>query len=368
MDTKLEIDTLTLRDWLNTGKRVNVLDIRPSKERAEWHIPGSTHVDAYDELKANKSEVLQDVFPDRSTPVVTVCAGGKTSLIAAKILQKAGYETYSLHGGMKAWSLSWNTARNTFRGFDIIQFRRTGKGCLSYLIVSNHEAMVIDASLPVEVYLEYLEKEKLTLKHIVDTHIHADHLTRSKQLADLFKLLPGLPENDKVTYQYQPIKDNTTITIGEAQVTAMHTPGHTAESTSYLVGGKVLLTGDTLFTNGVGRPDLKADQQEAIKKAKLLYHSLKQLLRLEPQTLVMPGHTSQPVPFDGKPIQTTLYEVSKHVPLLHMTEEEFTKTILQRIPPTPSNYLAIVEKNLQGDALDLNAVDLEAGANRCAIS
>ena len=84
--------------------------------------------------------------------------------------------------------------------------------------------------------------------------------------------------------------------------------------------------------------------------------------------IVLPAHTSQPVDFDGTPIQTTIGDIKKTVPMLRLTEEEFINTIQQRIPPTPANFLSIVEKNIQGDFSDINPVDLEAGANRCAVS
>ena len=137
-----EINTNTLREWLDTGKKVNILDVRPMNEREEWKIPGSFHIDAYDELKKNNPNALKLVDFDKSIPVVTVCAGGKTSLIAAKMLHNSGYETYNLQGGMKSWSLSWNTASIVFDDFEVIQFRRTGKGCLSYLVVSDQKAIV----------------------------------------------------------------------------------------------------------------------------------------------------------------------------------------------------------------------------------
>ena len=113
---------------------------------------------------------------------------------------------------------------------------------------------------------------------------------------------------------------------------------------------------------------MKANEEEARHKASLLYHSLIKLLNLYKSILVMPGHTSQPIAFDGKPIQTSIGEALQNVPLLHQEETVFIQTLLNRIPVTPANYLAIVEKNLSGDFTDINPIDLEAGANRCAIS
>lgn len=363
-----EINTHTLREWLSSGKKVNVLDIRPAHEREEWHISGSIHVDAYDELKKNNPDALHAIDLDKSVPVVTVCAGGKTSMIAATLLQKEGYEVYNLRGGMKGWSIAWNRASVVYDDLEVIQFRRTGKGCLSYMIISGQEAMVVDASLVAEVYRSVIDERKLTLKHVADTHIHADHLSRSKQLAESHGLQPSVPQNDKLTYPFLAIEDGQTFTIGHVQIKAINTPGHTLESTCYLVNEKVLLTGDTLFTNGVGRPDLKASQEEAKQKATLLYRSLAKLRELDRSVLVMPGHTSRPVAFDNSVIQASLGEVLSNVPLLLEEEEAFVRSLLGRIPATPENYLVIVEKNLCGDFSDINPIDVEAGANRCAIS
>lgn len=363
-----EISSDTLRIWLETGKEVSVLDIRPIQERTEWFIPGSIYFNAYDKLKANIPDALQGLHLDKTVPVVTICAGGKTSLIAAGLLNEQGFEAYSLQDGMKGWSLSWNTAKLSFPGFEIIQFRRTGKGCLSYLVASNNEAIITDASLPIEAYQEFLARENLTLKYVIETHIHADHLSRSKQLAESNNATLHLPAPNKVIFDFVPVNDTSVFQVGNISIKAIQTPGHTLESTSYLIDDKVLLTGDTLFINGVGRPDLKANNDEAMQRSKMLYQSLQKLSALDEKIIVLPAHTSQPVDFDNIPIQTTIGNIKKTVAMLQLKEEEFINTILQRIPPTPANYLSIVEKNIKGDFSDINPVDLEAGANRCAIS
>jgi len=363
-----QMDTNTLRTWLEDGKDVSILDIRPIEERTEWFIPGSIYLNAYDKLKANNPNALHGLHLDKSVPVVTICAGGKTSIIAADMLQEQGFEAYSLQGGMKAWSLAWNTAKISFPEFEVVQFRRTGKGCLSYIIISNKEAIIVDASLPIEAYEELLLREKLTLKYVIETHVHADHLSRAKQLAEKNNVPLYLPIPNKVNFNFEPVTGTTIFDAGIIKVKAIQTPGHTLESTSYFIDDKILLTGDTLFINGVGRPDLKADNNEAIQKSKLLYNSLQNLLALDVNIIVMPAHTSQPIDFDNIVIQTTIGNIKKNVAILQLSEEEFINTIQQRIPPTPANYLSIVEKNITGDFSDINPIDLEAGANRCAIS
>ena len=362
------INTNTLRTWLENGKKISILDIRPIQERTEWFIPGSVYYNAYDKLKANNPNALQGLHLDKTIPIVTICAGGKTSLIAAEQLNEQGFKAYSLQGGMKGWSLSWNTAKLSFPEFEIIQFRRTGKGCLSYLVASNKEAIIVDASLPVEAYQETLVKEKLTLKHVIETHIHADHLSRSKQLAESNKVTLHLPSPNKVNFDFIPVTGSTVFQIGNISIKAIQTPGHTPESTCYLIDDKVLLTGDILFIDGVGRPDLKANDDEAMQRAKMLYQSLQKLLILDDNIIVLPAHTSQPVEFDHTPIQATIGSIKENVAMLKLNEGEFVNTIMERIPPTPGNYLSIVERNIEGDFSDIDPIDLEAGANRCAIS
>jgi glyoxylase-like metal-dependent hydrolase (beta-lactamase superfamily II)/rhodanese-related sulfurtransferase len=364
-----EVNTInadTLRNWLAEGQPVNVLDIRPMSERLEWFIPQSIHFNAYEKLKNNNFEAFNGLHLDKSVPVVTFCAGGKMSLVAARLLQVQGYDTYSLEGGIKAWSLAWNTAIIPFQTFEIIQFRRTGKGCLSYMIVANKEAIIVDASLEIDVYEKYLLANDIELKYIIETHTHADHLSRSKQLAEKTKSKLFLPTPNKASFEFEHIENDTMFKIGSIEVTAIKTPGHTFESTTFNIHNKVLLTGDTLFTNGVGRPDLKADTEGAKEKAKLLFHSLKKLLTLDDDVVVLPSHTSQPIDFDNIPILTTLGKV-RSMAMLQLGEVEFIDTILNRIPPTPANYLSIVEINIKGDFSDIDPIDLEAGANRCAI-
>src|SRR5437879_9900250 len=141
------ISTEGLRELLERGSPVTVLDVRPAAERAEWSIPGSVHADAYQALRRRDPSALANFHPTNGGRVVTVCAAGKTSMLAAERLRARGLDAVSLEGGMRAWSMAWNTAEVPCPGSTarIVQLRRTGKGCLSYLIGSNGEAAVVDA-------------------------------------------------------------------------------------------------------------------------------------------------------------------------------------------------------------------------------
>ena len=355
---------------LSRQEDVAIIDIRPLAEREEWSIPGSRHVDVYAALKSGDEHALDDLDLDPANPVVTVCAVGKMSQLAAEQLRRRGFDARSLVGGMKAWSMAWNTAEVAIPDgtATVIQVRRTGKGCLSYLISSGHEAVVIDASLEPETYFALADERGLRITHVLDTHVHADHISRSRELANAAHATLHLPETDRARYRFSPVRDVDALTFGSSRLVAVATPGHTAESTSYLLDDRAIFTGDTLFLAGVGRPDLEADVNEAQVRTRALWRSLRRLSELPGATLVLPGHTSEPIPFDDSPIGAPLSDVQEGVPALALTEAEFVETILSRLPPTPPNHAAIVALNEAGQIPDGDPTDLEAGANRCAIA
>src|SRR5262249_11844953 len=271
------------------------------------------------------------------------------------------FEAYSLSGGMHAWSLAWNAAEVPVPNSAacVVQVRRTGKGCLSYLIGADGEAAVIDAALDPSVYQQLAQQHRLRITKVLDTHIHADHLSRSRALAERTGATLYLPQQERVSFAHTPIGDGDTIAIGSARLRALRTPGHTAESTCYLLDGQALLSGDTLFLNAVGRPDLNADPDAAQARAHTLYASLQRVLALPPETLILPGHTSAPIPFDGEPLVTTLAQVSAQTQLLQLPEDDFVAALLARIPPTPPNHTQIIELNEAGASVD-DPIALEA--------
>ena len=369
MEQKQIISASTLQSWLEQKENVVVLDVRPEDQREEWKIPGSIYLDAYKQLNAKDTSVLDDVAIPGGATVVTVCAAGKTSLIAANELRKKGVNAYSLEGGMKAWSLAWNKAEiKLSNDVVLIQVRRTGKGCLSYIIASEGLALAVDPSLNIEDYETILAEKNLQLKYVLETHVHADHLSRARMLAQKTGATLYLPFKSNVRFSFTPLKNGDHLTLGNISLKVLHTPGHTLDSSCFLINDHALLTGDTLFTNSVGRPDLKADADSTRDKARLLYQSIQRIMDLDNDIIVLPGHTSKPVEFDNNVIHASLAEIKNSISLLHLDEEAFAAELIQRIPPTPPNYLTIAEKNIEGSFKDVNPTELEAGANRCAVS
>src|SRR5579864_8506783 len=363
-----QVDTETLREWLENGRPVTVLDIRTPEDRSQWFVPGSVHVNAYEALKAGNPNALEGVDLPKDCPVVTICNAGKVSQVAAEQITHRGLQAFSLAGGMKSWSLAWNTAELDLGKTTVLQVRRTGKGCLSYIVASASEAVVIDASVDHMVYQHLAEQHGWVIRYVLDTHVHADHLSRSRALSEATSATLLLPAQNRVRFPFIPMEDEQTVEFGSSRIRAVRAPGHTMESTCYHLDGHALFTGDTLFISGVGRPDLHASPSESRERARALYRSLQLRLDLPADTLVFPGHTSEPTAFDRKPICGRLREISTRIGPWLRSEDDFVTAILSRIPPTPPNYVRIVELNEAGTMPEGDPTDLEAGANRCAVS
>ena len=368
MTNTIEADTL--RQWLDAQQPVTVLDVRSDEDRAQWAIPGSVHVNAYDALRAGQPGALAAAALPPDRPIVTVCNAGHMSQVAAAVLAERGFDVRSLAGGMKAWSLAWNVADvplpdSTAR---VIQVRRTGKGCLSYMVGSGAEAVVIDPSVSSNVYVDLARRRGWTIRHVLETHIHADHLSRGRELARETGAALVLPVQQRATFPFTAVGSGDRIQVGSATLDVRHTPGHTNESTAYILDKAAVFTGDTLFTNGVGRPDLHADADAVRRRARDLFQSLSTLRQLPPNMLVLPAHASEPIPFDGRPIAAPLVEVSAWLSDWIASESAFVERVTSQLPPTPPNFVRIVELNEKGEFPSGDPTELEAGANRCAVT
>jgi glyoxylase-like metal-dependent hydrolase (beta-lactamase superfamily II) len=364
-----QIDTQTLREWLDAQQPVTVLDIRTDDDRAQWAIPGSLHVNAYQALRSGEPGALADLALDPGRPVVTVCNAGKVSQTAADVLAQRGFDAQSLAGGMKAWSLAWNTALVPLPddAATVVQVRRTGKGCLSYVVASAAEAAVIDPSVSPDVYADIARTHGWTIRYVLDTHVHADHLSRARELAAQTGAMLVLPPQDRVHFTFTPIADGEAVSVGQIWLSAVHTPGHTNESTSYMLNDASIFTGDTLFTNGVGRPDLHADPEAARQRSRALFASLSRLHLLPCHVVVLPGHASEPIAFDGRAIVSPMRDVATWLSAWLESESAFVHRVTSNLPPTPPNFSSIVELNESGELPIGDPTDLEAGANRCAV-
>ncbi|MCH8259703.1 MAG: MBL fold metallo-hydrolase [Planctomycetes bacterium] len=368
-----EITNRQLTEMFEAGSPVTVIDVREPEAFASWHIEGSRNIPVGASLRSGDAAPLQHAAKDlpQDRPVVAVCNAGITSQKAAQVLESLGRDSYSLIGGMRGWSLAWSEARLALRSRPeavFIQLRRHGKGCLSYLLGSAGAAVVVDPSLGIEVYQDIAQREGLTITTVVETHVHADHFSRARALCEAVGADLLIPRNQRVTFDYTPVEHGQTIEIGELKMQAIATPGHTGESTCYLIEDEALLSGDTLFVQSVGRPDLEKGDAGAEAGAHMLYNTLHdRLLSLGASITIYPAHTGSEIGFNGKPVSATLGEIKAEVELLSADEDSFVATILASLTAKPPNHECVISINEgKSDLGDADPLDIEAGPNRCA--
>jgi glyoxylase-like metal-dependent hydrolase (beta-lactamase superfamily II) len=366
-----EIGAQELKDRLEAGDSLRVLDIREADEYAGWHIHGSSNLPVYDALRREENDTLLDGSGDfpKDEQLVVVCRAGILSRKAAALLSGAGFNACSLSGGMRGWSQVWSEAAVPDIRFKLIQLRRNGKGCLSYFFGGEGQAAVVDPSVEIGAYLRLAEREGMKISRVLETHVHADHLSRARELCAATGATLVLPANERVTYPYTATRDGDTMTVGGVSVETILTPGHTMESACYLLDGNgPLLTGDTLFVDAVGRPDLERGAAGAEAGARALYASLRHRLfdRFESVT-VLPAHHGQPIGFGGEPIGSSLADIRPRLELLELEEEVFVSRVIASLQAKPPNHETIIAMN-EGKAqlAGIDPRDLEAGPNRCA--
>ena len=363
-----------LKERLEKGDPMSIVDIREADEFSDWHIHGSRNLPVYDALRAGEERALVDGAATLAAgrPIVTICRRGIVSRRAAELLGSLGFDAVSLEGGIRGWSGVWSEARVPLRSAPaatLVQIRRNGKGCLSYLLGSAGEAAVFDPSVDATVYTGIAAAEGLRIERVVETHVHADHLSRARDLCRITGATLTLPRNDRVTFEHAAVRDGEELAVGDLRIRVVATPGHTGESVCYLVGQDALLTGDTLFVDAVGRPDLEEGDTGARNAAHTLHDSLKRAIlgQFGGDVLVCPAHHGSGIGFDGEAIVAGLGDLGTRLAILGRAEDEFVKTVLASLGAKPPNFETIIAINEGKVPLaDLDPLDVEAGPNRCA--
>jgi glyoxylase-like metal-dependent hydrolase (beta-lactamase superfamily II) len=340
-----------------------LLDVREPDEVAEWQIPKAHNVPLGSLLsRANELPHGMDL--------VLVCAKGTRAHQASVILNELGIPNRVLEGGMAAWASTYDRVEGDFGGATVVQLRRRGKGCLSYVIGAGTNAVVIDPSRELSQYDSVARQHGWTITHVLDTHLHADHLSGARELAAETGAALWLNPADPFSFDFEPLADGKLIELApgiDLRVASVSVPGHTEGSTMYQLGENAIFTGDTLFLESVGRPDL-ADQAEGY--AHHLFHSLHdRVLPLNDGIVVFPAHFGQGVEVHAQQfVARELGSLRQTLPALAFNEDEFVEWALANVKDRPGNYRQIVDINAGQEQLKADADELEVGPNRCAIA
>jgi glyoxylase-like metal-dependent hydrolase (beta-lactamase superfamily II) len=352
-----------------------ILDVRNENDFQDWKIEGENFEYLnipYFELLDGVEEIIGKIPTDKD--VLVVCAKEGSSIMIAEKLSDAGLSVSYLQGGMKAWSEHLEPVKigDLKAGGEIYQFVRIGKGCLSYMVVSNGEAALIDATRMTDFYLDFAKSIDTKIKHVFDTHLHADHISGGRKIAEITGTTYWLPPKDatEVTFEYQPLEDGSLVNIGKVKIDihALYSPGHTIGSTSFIIDEKYLLSGDILFIDSIGRPDLAGLAQDWVGD---LRESLyKRYRELSENLIVLPAHFMmiEELNDDGSISAKLGTLFTKNHGLNIEDENEFRKMVTENLPPQPNAYQEIRETNMGKINPDEEKQrEMEIGPNRCAV-
>ena len=371
----------SLKAQIDGGESVTILDARMASDYEEWRVDGETvesiNIPYFEFLDEEIDDDVLARIPD-DEHVTVLCAKGGASEYVAGALADRGYDVDHLEEGMNGWASIYEAHEVTdYEGSGtLIQYQRPSSGCLGYLLYEGDEAAIIDPLRAfTDRYLDDADELGVDLTYAFDTHIHADHISGLRELADegVEGVIPEAAVDRGVTYadEMTLTTDGDSFAVGEATVETVFTPGHTTGMTSYLVDDSLLATGDGLFIESVARPDLEEGDEGAPDAAAMLYESLQErVLTLPDETLIGGAHFSDAAePAADSTYTAPIGDLVERMDALTMDEADFIETVLADMPPRPANYIDIIETNLgQQVADDEEAFTLELGPNNCAAS
>lgn len=369
-----------LAERLDRGESLQVLDVRAPEKVDRGHIALGSELDF---RAAPNSQLfgMPDVGAlqlDARRPIAVICGHGNSSKKATAFLRERGYEAYSVIGGMAAWETVYVARRlsPTPSLAHVVQLDRVGKGALSYVLVSDGDAVIIDPGRHVERYDALLEQLGATPAAVVDTHIHADYLSGARTAAARWQVPYFLHPADAVSpydqtagrLTFQPLGDGDTIAFGRATLRAAHVPGHTLGSVALFADDGLALTGDFLFVHSIGRPDLAGHSESW---AKLLWQSLERVRQSwAGDLLVLPAHYASESERRADRAVAARFDViaATNAAASIQDERTFLQWIADHTTSFPDAYRTIKEANLGlADPSNADAEILESGPNQCAI-
>lgn len=352
-----------------------ILDVRNQDDYAQWQVEGTRPVPMKNVpiwVAVEESESLAEEIPDGT---VVVCAHGNGSDLLLDVLADEGREVVNLAGGTAAWAelLVPREITGLPDGMVGYQVLRPAKACLSYVIgVPGQGCIVVDPARFPKAYLDLARRHDMSITHVIDTHIHADHISGGPALAQQVGAAYHVPIQDAgrtSPFADAPLADGEVLDLGDAQVEvlAISTPGHTPGSTCIAIPGHLILTGDTVFVRGLGRPDLTGKASELAAE---LFHTIhERLAPLDRSTRVMPAHWTLMEEIDDQGmVQTTLGQVFDSALMNEEDMAAFIQEVITSLPSAPDFYDTIRLVNSGRPATAEEIETLEIGKNQCAAS
>jgi len=363
-----------LFQWLTDKEDILVLDVRNQKDFSRFQVESPypfnmLNISYYDFMEIEDASVAK---VPKEHAVRIVCAKEGSAKYVGEILVKHGFEDVRyLTGGIKTWgNLLVPKALHEGEDYSLYQFIRPGKASCGYGLCSGREMMIFDPSRNIDFYLDFAKSRDCKIIKTFETHLQADYIAGSRQIAeqtgaDFF----GGIDFDGTKAGHKPVSDNEvhTFSNGGPEVKVLLTPGHTPGSLTFIVDNTYMISGDTVFIQSIGRPDLGGQVDQW---AVLLFNTIKQLAKLDDSLLVLPGHY-----MDWNEANKDLLfclsfkEVKKrNEEVFAITEENvFIRYIKDNMREQPPEYALIRLANANTEQYDIDKQEeLDLGKNECA--
>jgi len=367
--------------WVTSeGQDFTLLDVRNNEEFDRFKVEGpllSKMINIpYMEFIEKEEESVAQVQVPKEESIRIVCAKEGSAKYVAEILVNNGWQDVRyLEEGIKSWgNMLAPKLVASENGYELYQFIRPGKASCSYGLIFEDEMAVFDPSRNVQFYQNFANEHGARIIKTFETHLQADYISGSQQIfSDTGAHIVGHADDFKdATFEYKSPGDQEVFQFskGGPEIQAIHMPGHTPGSTSYLIDGKYMVTGDTVFILSIGRPDLGGMAEDW---SKLLFNTLKtKIAGLDDDLLILPGHYIEWS--EANPQQMfvdTLGSIrNKNADIYAIAEaDEFVSFIKDNMRKQPDEYAEIRKVNaglLEVDDEDQEIMDL--GKNECAAS
>ncbi len=363
-----------LFQWLTDKEDILVLDVRNEQDFKRFQVEAPypfdmKNVSYYDFMEIEKESVAR---VPKGRAIRIVCAKEGSAKYVGEILVKHGFEDVRyLTGGIKTWgNLLVPKAVREADDYSLYQFIRPGKASCSYGICSGGEMMVLDPSRNIDFYIDFAASKNCTITKTFESHLQADYIAGSRQLAEKTGAVffGGIDfEGTKAGHTLVSDGEIHRFSKGGPEVKIMLTPGHTPGSFTMIVDNTYMLSGDTVFIQSIGRPDLGGQAEDW---AVLLFNTLQEVAKLDDSLLVLPGHYMDWSEADEDLIFCLTFRQVKerNKEVFSMTDvNDFIKYIKDNMREQPPEYALIRLANGNMEQYDIDKQEeLDLGKNECA--
>jgi len=362
-----------LFQWLTDKEDILVLDVRNQKDFSRFQVESPYSFDmenvSYYDFMEIEDESVAKVPKGRAVRIV--CAKEGSAKYVGEILVKHGFDDVRyLTGGIKTWgNLLVPKAVKEGDDYSLYQFIRPGKASCSYGICAGGEMMIVDPSRNVDFYIDFAKSKNCSITKTFETHLQADYIAGSREIAEKTgaEFIGGV-DFDGTAAGHTAAIDNKIYEFskGGPDVKLLFTPGHTPGSLTFIVDDTYMISGDTVFIQSIGRPDLGGQVDQW---AVLLFNTLQKVAKLDDSLLVLPGHYMNWEEADEDLIFCLTFRQVKdrNKNVFSMNETDFIQYIKDNMREQPPEYALIRLANANAEQYDIDKQEeLDLGKNECA--